>query len=238
MKKHMLLTSLVISILFAIGVTMASAIPVTITYTADNIVGGWWVQNGGDPVSQALGSNAATWWLADTVTVDLPLNDHVYQVIWQVTNTGTPSATNPGGFVAEIAQNPQLTEADWLSSSSWEVAVVYGSLSAPSDFSALTWVSATQIAANNGSPPWYTVIPGISQDAQWIWTAANFGAPGAPGPNDSVFIRTLILTDAPPNGEDGNHVVPEPSTLLLLGAGLVGISVAYRKRSRKQNKVQ
>ena len=48
-----------------LGAPVRADVPVTITYTADNIVGAWW-QNGGAPVSQALGSNASNWRIADT----------------------------------------------------------------------------------------------------------------------------------------------------------------------------
>ena len=166
MKKHILLTSLVISILFAIGVTTASAIPVTITYTADNViarvVGAKWRC----PCSiGSWGNSNGLWPLRIRLLLTFPSNDHEYQIIWQFLNDGTPVPGNPGGFLAEIAQNPQLTEADYLSSSSWEVAVVYGSLGAPSDFSTLTWIAATEFGANNDpSVIWY----------QSFWTYSRY----------------------------------------------------------------
>jgi len=72
-------------------------------------------------------------------------------------------------------------------------------LDRPSDFDLLNWEAATEWGANNDSGTiWHRVkggpIEGIAGRAQWIWTAANCEDEGAPGGNDSVFIRATIET--------------------------------------------
>src|SRR5208337_2182610 len=156
-----------------------------------------------------------------------------YEIVWQVVNNDwplyrPPSADNPGGFLAQIS-GPASYENS-LSSSSWQVASTMGSLAGLSSsgvLNSLTWSNAALYGANNNSGTiWNSVnggpVAGIDGSAQWIWTAANFANPGAPGASDSVFLATTI-PDAPP------VATPEPSTLLLFGSGLIGLVGVQRK---------
>lgn len=126
MKKMLVFIS---AILF-IGaiVATASAVPIQVTYTADNIVNAWF-QDGAAPVALTLGANASIWQNADTETLDLDVG-HQYQIIWQAENEETLNNPNnwPGGFLAQII-GPEL-EVSWestpvekiLTSANWYVA--------------------------------------------------------------------------------------------------------------------
>jgi PEP-CTERM motif len=171
------------------------------------------------------------WETANTVTFDLtPLSFQTYQFIWQVVNNDPPkereaSSVNPGGFLAEIITQEPMFKGNFLSSSLWEVAF-QNNLSQPGDFNSLAWSEAKEYGANNDSGGiWNQAhegsIEGIGGTAQWIWTAANFGDPGAPSMNDSVFIRTTV--------NDPPIPTPEPSTLLLISSGLMSL-VAFKKK--------
>lgn len=222
MKNKSVIFLCAIALVFGM-VTAASAVPVQFTYTGDNVVAAWY-QDGSGPVSLGLGPYAGNWQVADTAILDLGVGTE-YQIIWQVENLGDPGLGNPGGFLAEISSSTPLIVDSLLSSSEWEVAFLADTLAEP-DWSTLTWSSATEYGANNDSTTiWYAVHGGpvadIAGAAQWIWTDLNFDDPGAPATGDSVFIRVSV---AP---------VPEPSTMLLLASGLIGL-VALRKKFRKR----
>jgi hypothetical protein len=235
MKKLILTCLLSILVSFTGAVVIASASPLTITYSGDNsVLGGWYIRDGGAPVPFSVPA-VNNWETANTVTFDLtPLSFQTYQLIWQVVNDDPPqhrgpSAVNPGGFLAEIITPEPLFKANCPSSSLWEVAV-QNNLSQPGDFNSLAWSEAKEYGANNDSGAiWYQAhggpIEGIGGTAQWIWTAANFGDPGAPSMNNSVFIRTTVNDPAP-------IPTPEPSTLFLISSGLISL-VAFNKKFRK-----
>lgn len=225
MKKNLIM---IVFILLTIGlVETTSAINIPITYTADNVIQGWF-QNGGSPIPFSAGSNAGNWQIADTIYPDLDLG-HSYQIIWHVVNSDPsgPGPGNPGGFLAEIKSPvPLLNSSSLLSSASWQVAVIRDDLNAPSDFNSLTWQNAKPYGANNSHMIWYNVnggpIAGISGAAQWIWWEANFGETGAPDQNDSVFIKAIV------------HPIPEPGTFLLFGTSLFGLLgiIQFRRKKR------
>ena len=102
-------------------------------------------------------------------------------------------------------------------------------------FAYSTAISPT--ALSEATPYWLSIVNNTANDADDNWacgTSAQTGGNRAfrslPAQNGGWFQSehemAFNLTDDVP----GNHVVPEPSTMLLLGSGLAGVAVWRRRR--------
>lgn len=220
--KKILITLAVVVMLFSFSMTAFAQVNVTLTYTADNQITGFWHLLYGAH-GLPLGPNASDWRYADSYSAFLDYGP-THQYIWEIKNWGSPSSGNPGGFLAEISPAWALIppSSSALTDVSWHVSVNTGGGVDPSQFGTLVWSFATEYGANNGSTIWnnnFGTVSGIAGAAQWIWGPDNFAS--GPGENDRVYIKATV------------NVVPEPGTMLLLGSGLLGLGIFARLRRKK-----
>ena len=143
MRKSVIGLIAVMAGVLLIGVNTGSALSITVTYTADNVVDAWY-QNGSSPVSLTPGTNANNWRLADTATLTLDPGTS-YEIVWQIENIGDAGDGNPGAFMAQISPADLLADSSLaLSSAIWEVAVVYEGADPT-----LFWENAEEYGAND-----------------------------------------------------------------------------------------
>jgi hypothetical protein len=94
----------------------------------------------------------------------------------------------------------------------------------PSDHNPMldTFVSATNTPLNAGTTYWIVAMP-VDQDSAAGWLMNSTGAQGYERTANDSLTWIPQVGDSPALEVDGSRVVPEPSSLLLLCLGLVGI---------------
>jgi hypothetical protein len=213
-------------------VTSASAALASVTATGDNWL---WI-----------------WDSSATLSFDVPFGQplDLYFAVMNETQDPWNPTKNPGGFLAELSTDQVFKEnganlllsntADWkvafVSSELWETETPTpkegeSPVTAPTFLptnSSLGWVTPSPYG-NNSSGWWGGSVQAsdISSDAVWLWTAYNTGTMppywlnadhATEGGTDmlAVFHTTVTL-------------VPEPTSMLLLGMGILGLFGLKRK---------
>jgi hypothetical protein len=94
----------------------------------------------------------------------------------------------------------------------------------------LIFTSSGQTSDSSGDPLFLGVLDSTAEITQIVLTLTSCPGCGQPGNDTGDFaMDTLLMTDQ-------TSSVPEPSSVLLLGSGLVGMAWTLRRRSRKSGR--
>ncbi|HCS64475.1 MAG TPA: hypothetical protein DIW64_10575 [Cellvibrio sp.] len=230
-NRSSLFTNILSGLLFSGIALQANAIPFEVDITVDN---SYALYYGTETQATNFVGSDGNWQNTESYQFDLPADNFIYVV----TQSDLSVAQ---GFLAQftnLTNNSRFYSHD----SQWQVTATgrygfapYGN--AASDFAELTsqlllanagnnpsggWV-ATTAGDENGAGPWYS-RPEIDAAARWSWYSSNGDTnPTSPGFNHDEYLIFRISVNA--------QEVPEPSGLLLMGLGLLGLCAARKHRA-------
>jgi hypothetical protein len=167
-----------------------------------------------------LGSG--TNWVMDYQGSSIELSPGQVYYIHVVAHNSAPSSLgNPAGFLGDFSLNgtnfqfANGTQSLSTNTTEWQTSATgWSAYGSPTSFGANS-NSSTVWNSYNGGP-----ISGISGSAQWIWTAD-----GGASVVDNYFTATI-------------QSIPEPSTIMLLGCGGLGMIGIARAKHRKTADVE